>query len=304
MADYPAALGELAAADERVVVLTAENRVPVRGLPQRLGPRFVDTGIAEQTLVGMSAGLALRGRIPVAHALAAFLTMRAFEFIRTDVGVGRLPVKLVGYVPGILSTANGPTHQALEDVALMRGIPGMRVFCPADAEDLVLGLGAVVADDAPWYVRYVDRPAASRHEPFRIGRAEVARRGADVALLVAGALFREAGEAAVRLSGLGVSVTLVNVRTLQPIDEDAVVAAADAARLLVTIEDHFRTGGLYSIVAEILFRRRLPTPVHAIGLEDRWFTPGLLDQVLESERLGAAHIAARVVAALEQHHAL
>ncbi|HVO35646.1 MAG TPA: transketolase C-terminal domain-containing protein [Gemmatimonadales bacterium] len=298
--DYATALGNLAAADERMVVLTAENRVPVRGLPERLGARFVDVGIAEQTLVGMSAGLALRGRIPVAHALAAFLTMRAFEFIRTDVGLPGLPVKLVGYVPGVLSTANGPTHQALEDVALMRGIPGLRVFCPADVEDLVLGLDAVVADAAPWYIRYVDRPAPIRHSAFEIGRAEVVRMGTDVALLVAGALLREASDAATRLAATGLSVRLVNMRTLRPIDEECVVTTAQTARLIVTVEDHFRTGGLYSTVAEILARRRLRTPLDAVCLEDRWFAPALLDRVLDNERLSGSHIASRVTAAMER----
>jgi transketolase len=300
--EYATALGELAA-DERIVVLTAENRVPVRGLPARLGARFVDTGIAEQTLIGMSAGLALRGRIPVAHALAAFLTMRAFEFIRTDVGIAGLPVKLVGYVPGVLSTANGPTHQALEDVALMTGIPPMKVFCPADVEDLVLGLPAVLGDPSPWYIRYVDRPAVVRHGPFEIGRAESLRRGTDVGLLVAGALLREAHEAAVRLAQAGLSVRLLNLRTVKPIDEQSVVATAETTRLVVTIEDHFRVGGLYSIVAEILCRHRMATPLHAICLEDRWFAPELLDQVLEHERLSGAHIAARVTAALEHDDA-
>jgi len=297
--DYASALGALAAERDRVVVLTAENRVPVRGLQERLGARFVDVGIAEQTLVGMSAGLALRGRIPVAHALAAFLTMRAFEFIRTDIGVGRLPVKLVGYVPGILSTANGPTHQALEDVSLMRGIPGLKVFCPADAEDLVLGLPAILADPAPWYVRYVERPSVIRHSGFEVGRAEAVRRGTDVGMLVAGALFREAHDAAAHLTARGISVRLVNVRTLKPIDEECVVATAETTRLVVTIEDHFRTGGLHSIVAEIMTRRRLRTPVTAICLEDRWFRPALLERVLENERLGGSHIAARIAIALE-----
>ena len=111
---YADCLGDLARRDERVVVMTAENRAAIRALPASLGPRFIDTGITEQTMVGMAAGLALRGRLPVVHALATFLTMRAFEFIRTDVGIPALPVKLVGYVPGILSEANGPTHQALE----------------------------------------------------------------------------------------------------------------------------------------------------------------------------------------------
>src|SRR5579862_1385004 len=125
---YEELLIQTALEDERIVVMTAENRALVRNVPKVLGARFVDTGITEQTMVGMAAGLALRGRIPVVHALAPFLTMRAYEFIRTDVGIAHLPVKLVGTVPGILSEANGPTHQALEDISLLRGIPGMRVF--------------------------------------------------------------------------------------------------------------------------------------------------------------------------------
>ena len=140
MPSYEDALYRLAEEDDRLIVMTAENRAAIRALPERLGARFIDVGIAEQTLVGMAAGLAVRGRIPVIHALAAFLTLRAFEFIRTDVGIPGLPVKLVGSFPGFVSEANGPTHQAIEDVALMRGIPNMKVFCPADLDDLLIGL--------------------------------------------------------------------------------------------------------------------------------------------------------------------
>src|SRR5262249_8920508 len=116
---YEDRLSEIADTNSAVVVMTAENRAAIRNLPGRLGSRFIAGGIAEQTLVGAAAGLALRGRVPVVHALASFLTMRAFEFIRTDVGIAGLPVKLVGAFAGFLSEANGPTHQALEDLALM-----------------------------------------------------------------------------------------------------------------------------------------------------------------------------------------
>src|SRR5262245_10656217 len=206
-ASYGEALLALALADERIVVMTAENRAPIRALPAALGDRFIDTGITEQTMVGMAAGLALRGRVPVVHALATFLTMRAFEFIRTDVGIPSLPVKLVGTVPGILSEANGPTHQALEDIALLRGIPGMRVFCPADRDDLVAGLEAVIADPSPWYIRHCDRAPADgvEHTPLEIGKAEVfdATAEDDAAVIVAGALFNEAWEAAALLRDAG-----------------------------------------------------------------------------------------------------
>src|SRR5499433_3849988 len=164
---YEERLLEIAEGNPDVVVMTAENRAAIRNLPPRLGPRFIDVGIAEQTLVGSAAGLALRGRVPVAHALAAFLTMRAFEFIRTDVGIAQLPVKLVGAVAGFLSEANGPTHQALEDVSLMRGIPGMNVCCPADEDEMVDALGTIVEDGAPWYMRYNAHKPIFRHRtPF------------------------------------------------------------------------------------------------------------------------------------------
>ena len=127
---YENLIRETALADDRLMVLTAENRALIRTLPPILEGRFLDTGITEQTLIGAAAGLALRGRIPVVHILACFMTMRAFEFIRTDVGIPHLPVKFSGFVPGFLSDGNGPTHQAIEDVSLMRGIPGMTVFAP------------------------------------------------------------------------------------------------------------------------------------------------------------------------------
>src|SRR5882762_8328406 len=132
---YEKLLTETALRDERIVVMTAENRALVRNVQKALGNRFIDTGITEQTMIGMAAGLALRGRIPIVHALAPFLTMRAFEFIRTDVGIAHLPVKLSGYIPGLLSDGNGPTHQAIEDVSILLGIPGMEVYAPADEND-------------------------------------------------------------------------------------------------------------------------------------------------------------------------
>src|ERR1700754_69681 len=120
---YEELLTETALADERFIVMTAENRALVRNIPGKLGNRFIDTGITEQTMIGAAAGLALRGRVPVVHALASFLTMRAFEFVRTDAGIPNLPVKLSSFIPGFLSDGNGPTHQAVEDISIMRGIP-------------------------------------------------------------------------------------------------------------------------------------------------------------------------------------
>jgi transketolase len=296
---YEQTLLDLARRDERIVVMTAENRAAIRGLPGELGGRFIDVGICEQTMIGAAAGLALRGRVPVAHALATFLTLRAFEFIRTDVGIGNLPVKLVGAVPGFLSDGNGPTHQALEDVALMRGIPNMQVFCPADEVDLVACLPAVLASPAPAYVRFCARKAAVKHtEPFAVGKAEVLARGGDVVILTYGMLLEQAAEAHALLQESGLSVGLVNLRSLKPLDEEAVLAAVRSATLTVTLEDHFLTGGLHSILAELLLARRVSAWVLPIALRERWFTPGLLPLVLDAEGFTGAQIAERIRAEL------
>jgi transketolase len=297
--NYESLLSDICAGDNSYVVLTAENRAHIRGLPAILGDRFIDFGIAEQTMIGASAGLATSGRIPIAHALAAFLTMRPFEFIRTDIGIPALPVKLVGYVPGLLSEANGPTHQAIEDVALMRGIPNMKVFCPADEEDLLLGLPHVLQDPAPWYVRFNARPPVARHTPFITGRAEVLSEGTDVAILVYGTLFTEAVGAALRLKDRGIGVRLVNLRTLSPVDREAILEAANRCSLTVTLEDHLATGGLWSIVAETLLSGGTTARVHRICLEERWFRPALLRDVLSYEGFDEARLAARIENALE-----
>jgi transketolase len=299
MPSYEDTLATLAEHDRRIVVMTAENRAAIRGLPARLGDRFIDVGICEQTMIGAAAGLALRGRVPVCHALATFLTMRAFEFIRTDVGIARLPVKLVGAVPGFLSEANGPTHQAVEDIALMRAIPGMQIVCPADEAELLAAMPAVMASDAPCYVRFnATHPAVEHPTTFEMGRAEVLSEGGDVSLLTYGLMLREADKARRQLEAEGVRVRLVNMRTIRPIDVRAVLRAATESRLLVTVEDHSLVGGLYSNVCEILVANDVRVRVHPIALESGWFKPALLNDVLAFERFDGASIAARVIGAL------
>lgn len=297
---YETILRDLALADERYVVLTAENRALVRGLPPVLGERFIDTGITEQAMIGTAAGLALRGRIPVCHALSTFLTLRAFEFIRTDVGIAKLPVKLTSFVPGFLSDGNGATHQAIEDVSLMRGIPGMQVFCPADNEDMLAMLPAIWATPHPTYLRANTRPAPEghRHAPFRIGEAEVVSEGSDVTILTYGMLFEQTLQTKALLEERGLSVGLLNLRSLKPIDETAVLRAVRGSRLTVTVEDHFLTGGLYSILAELLLRNRLTAEVLPIALDERWFKPGLLSEVLHYEGFTGPQLADKILARL------
>jgi transketolase len=295
---YEEVLKRICAENENVVVMTAENRAAIRNLPPILGKRFIDVGIAEQTMIGAAAGLALRGRIPVCHALATFLTLRAFEFIRTDVGIGKLPVKLVGGVPGFLSDGNGPTHQAIEDISLMRGIPGMQVFCPADAWELDDALPKIIASEKPFYIRYYAGKPATEHGEVVLGRAEVLAEGHDVTLITYGFLLDEVLKAKKLLTAKGISVGCLNMRSLKPIDEAALLSAAKKSGLLVPIEDHFLTGGLTTILAETLMKHGAHAKVLPIALEERWFTPGLLADVLAHEGFTGEKIAERVLRSL------
>ena len=293
---YEQLLTKTALADDRFVVMTAENRALVRNIPAALGNRFVDTGITEQTMIGAAAGLALRGRTPVVHALAAFLTMRAFEFVRTDLGIPNLPVKMSSFVPGFLSDGNGATHQAIEDIALMRGIPNMTVFAPADEQDLVTMLPQIWASPNPAYVRINTRPPQYNHAAtFEIGKAEVISEGADVTILTYGMLFEQALIAVDILKNQGLSVGLVNMRTLKPVDEAVILRVAATSRLVVTVEDHFLTGGLYSIIAEVLLKNRTTANVLPLALMEKWFKPALLNAVLQHEGFTGKQIAERIL---------
>ncbi|MDW8418600.1 MAG: transketolase C-terminal domain-containing protein [Chitinophagales bacterium] len=284
------------------IVLTAENRALIRNLPPRLGPRFIDTGITEQTMVGMAAGLASQGHIVICHALATFLTMRAFEFIRTDVGIAGLPVKFTGYIPGLLSEANGPTHQALEDMALMLGIPGMEVYCPADLEDMVLMCEAVWDSPNPAYFRAVHLPSGLSHEPYQYGKVEwILQNSGGVTFLVAGFLLGEVLKAAHILQQKGVPCSVVNMRSLRPLDNESVERAFRQSEVVIAVEDHFQFGGLFTVLSLWLrdhtdgsgrYSGRW-APLRAINFQERWFTPALLADVLDCEMLSAEHIAAR-----------
>jgi transketolase len=292
---YEELLTQIALSDERFIVMTAENRALVRNIPAKLGNRFIDTGITEQTMIGAAAGLALRGRIPVVHALASFLSMRAFEFVRTDAGIPNLPVKLSSFIPGFLSDGNGPTHQALEDISLMRGIPNMTVFAPADEQDLVEMLPQIWHHPAPSYVRINTRKTDHQHSPFELGKAEVISKGTDVTILTYGLLFEQALIAVDILENEGLSVGLVNMRSLKPVDEQAIIDASKNSHLTVTLEDHFITGGLYSIVAEVLLKNELTTKVLPFALKERWFKPALLPNVLDYEGFTGKQIAEKIL---------
>lgn len=295
MNNYPEIIKDFALKNENVVVFTAENRAVVRDLPPLLNDRFIDVGITEQNMIAMAAGMALRGRIPICHALTNFLLFRAYEFIRNDVGIPNLPIKLSGWIPGFLSDGNGPTHQSLEDVGIMRLIPGMQVFCPSDNDDMCLMLETIWNSPHPSYLRVNPRPAKIKHtQPFEIGKAEILAEGKDVTLLVYGFLLEEVLVAKELLEKKGKSVGLINMRSLQPVDEACILQLSNSTNKLVTIEDHFGTGGLFTIVSEVLTRHQKTMSIQQISMGNRWFKPGLLSEVLNYEGFSGEKLAERI----------
>lgn len=293
--NYEQLLLNLITNDKKYFVLTSENRSMMRNLPPKFKNNFIDCGIAEQTMIGIASGLALRGRIPIAHALATFLTMRPFEFIRSNIGIQNLPVKLVGSVSGFLSDANGPTHQALEDISLMRGIPNMNIFCPADEDDMLKCLPKIYSDTSPFYIRFNASKPTVEHSNFEIGKAEVFGKGTEIAIFVYGFLFNQAYKAKEILESNGLHARLINLRTLKPIDEKTILDAVDNCKLIVTVEDHFITGGLYTILAEILLKNKKVVNILPFALMNKWFKPALLNDVLDHEGFTAEKITNKIL---------
>jgi len=301
MKTYKDIILELCLNDERCIILTAESRKNLEGLPLILGDRFIDTGINEQTLVGTAVGLALRGRIPIVHAFASFLTMRAFEFIRTDVGYSALPVKLIGEYPGILSEALGPAHQALEYVALIRGIPNINIFCPADEDDLLTNIKYVIESPSPYYVRFSNHRSSLKHSAMSSKNlSEILREGTDAIIFVYSVLTEEAYYAAEILEKKDLSVKVINVRQLKPIDEQFCVEQAKNYRVCIAIEDHFQIGGLYTILSEIFIKYKINTELHSISLGNHWFTPLSIPEILKEEGFDKESLADRILKIIQK----
>jgi transketolase len=278
--NYEEKLLELMSLDTRLFVLTSENRGPVVSVAERFPDRFCDVGICEQTMVGIAAGMSkFCGLITIVHAMASFLTMRAYEFIRTDIGIHRLPVKIVGSSPGIYSEFNGPTHQAIEDVALMHTIPSMNIFVPADMNELVLGMEKIISSEEPWYIRYNNFKGENGHTDFQIGKAEVIGIGDEVAILTYGAMFENSLKLLNLLSDHGIFGKVLNMRCLSPIDENAIVTAAIECGRLVVIEDHFKFGGLYTLISEILIKNKIVASVDSFCFLD-YFKAGSATDII------------------------
>jgi transketolase len=232
--------------------------------------RFIHAGMAEANMMGIAGALARDGHIPFVHTFGVFATRRPLDQIINAIAFPRLKVRIMGFMPGV-SSPGGPSHQAIDDVALMRALPGMTVIDVADAVEVRQVAAAIVDLDGPVYVRLkrgeIPVMFGDGHQ-LRLDRAAVLTRGGDVALFASGMMLAPAVAAADLLAGHGVSVSLVNVPVIKPLDAATVVDVARAARVVVTAENHTIVGGLGSAVAEALAESGLGRPLRRIGLRD------------------------------------
>lgn len=254
--------------------------------------RFFDMGIAEQNLMGTAAGLALAGKIPCASTFAVFATGRAFDQVRNTIAYPGLNVKIVATHAGITVGEDGGSHQAIEDIALMRVLPGMTVIVPADATETKKAVAAAVAMRGPVYIR-LGRTAVpvlfGEDHQFQIGKAVIMRDGADAVVFATGVMVAEALQAAALLAVKGMSVAVVNVHTIKPLDVGLIVDLARRTGAVVTAEEHSIYGGLGSAVAETL-GEHCPVPLVRVGVMDRFGESGSPAELMEALGLTAPQI--------------
>jgi transketolase len=278
-APFGVALAALGRERPDVVGLTADLAKYTDILPfaEAFPHRFFNVGMAEQNMVAMAAGLAKTGLTPYCTTYGVFATRRAYDFVAIACAHSRLRVRICAGLPG-LTTSYGGTHQAIEDLALMRVVPGLTVIDPCDATELQQVTRAIVDVDGPVYLRLLRGTVPVVLDPatyrFEVGRARRLRPGRDVGIVSTGFMTDRALQAAGRLAAHGIDVAVLHAATLKPFDAEAVVELAHGVDRLVTLENHVTTGGLGSAVAEALVDHRVSRPLTRLGLPDQWLECG------------------------------
>lgn len=291
---YGQTLVELGRENKRVVVLDADlsgsTKTGVFG--KEFPERFFNAGIAEANMVGMAAGLAAGGMIPFASTFAVFAAGRAFEQIRQSLAYPKLNVKVVATHAGITVGEDGGSHQAVEDLAIMRALPNMTVLCPADGPETSAAIRAAAEFQGPVYIRLgrskvpVVFPADCK---FTIGRGATLRQGGDISFVTTGLMTAMALTAAQILEAAGVSARVIHLGTIKPIDAELVLRAARETGAIVTAEEHSVIGGLGSAVCELL-AEGCPVPLERVGLQDVFGQSGTGDELLAHYGLTPAHL--------------
>jgi len=263
--------------------------------------RFINVGIAEQSLVDVAAGCAYTGLVPFANTFAFLFATRALEAVRTHCCYGGANVKLMGAYAGVSDSFDGPTHHSIADIAIMRALPNMTIVCPADATAVAKLLPQIAAWPGPVYVRLnrneVPVLFGDDYAP-EIGRAMVHRPGADVTLVGTGIMLSRCLDAADLLSARGIDARVIEIHTTKPLDDDALIAAARETGAIVTAEEHSMVGGLGGAVAEVL-STACPVPVERVGLRDAFATTGPYTELLEHLGLTPQGVADAALRALK-----
>jgi transketolase len=290
------ALGE---ADQRTVVLDGDlaNSTKADKFAGAHPERFFQMGIAEQNLVGVAAGMAAVGYIPWTSSFTVFLTHRALDSVRVLVAQSHANVKIVGSYSGLLIGAVGKTHLDVQDLAIMRAMPGMTVLAPADTAELLAMMDWATAHEGPVYLRIARDGVPDlfgSDYTFVPGKVHRLREGGDVTLISTGPQTSRTLVAAEQLAESGLRATVLHVPSLKPLDEDALRAAAGDARMVVTVEEHSVIGGLGGLVAEVLTAKGAAPRIERIGLDDTWGESAGNDFLLHKHGLSAEQVAERV----------
>ena len=302
-------LVEAARRDPNVVAVCADlvESTRMQGFRDAFPERFIEIGVQEQLLVAMSAGLAMAGKVPFVASYAMFCPGRAWEQIRTNMALNDTNVKIAGAHAGVSVGPDGATHQAIEDIAIMRPIPRMTVVVPCDSVQTKAATLAVATLRGPVYLRFGREKSpviTSEQTPFEIGKAQIFREGTDIAIVACGIVVYDALVAAERLAREdGLECLVLNNHTVKPMDAAAVVAAARTCGAVVTVEEHQIQGGMGSRVAEILVAEH-PVPMEFVGVDDRFGQSGTPAELLIHYGMSSDAIRAAVLRAAARKPAL
>ncbi len=291
---YGKALLKLAEEKKNLIVMDADVAKSTRTvwIREQYPEKFIDMGIAEQDMVGTAAGLALGGMLPFATTYGVFLAGRAWDQIRTTICYNHLNVKLAGAHAGISVGADGATHQSLEDIALMRVLPGMTVVVPCDAYETEKATLALAEQEGPCFIRFGREavPVVTKKEsPFILGKANIMREGKDIVLFANGAMVQEGLKAAESLEKEGIDLMVVNVHPVKPLDTEANLEATKKTGCVLTAEENQAAGGMGSAIAEFLIQN-YPVPMKIIGVEDSFGESGKPEELMEKYGLTSERI--------------
>ena len=291
---FGAGLHEAGKKDPRIVAMTADliGSLKMDAFAKEFPERFVQCGIAEANMIGAAAGLAVTGKVPFVGSFAEFVTGRVYDQIRQEVAYGHTNVKIASSHAGITLGEDGATHQTMEDIAMMRALPGMVVINPCDYNQTKAATIAAAEYEGPVYLRF-GRPAVPNFTPedqkFEIGKAICMNEGTDVTIFATGHLVWEAVNAAELLEAEGISAEVIDIATIKPLDVEAVVASAKKTGAVVCAEEHNMCGGLGELIAGVL-AANAPTFIEYVNGEDRFGQSGTPAELMKAYGLDAAHI--------------